>query len=90
MLPACILIVDDKPDVRLSLKVLLNHEFSKVLFADNPETLESLLKSTMVDVVLLDMNYTPGQTTGEEGLKSLRQIKRSFNTSSADDGLRWH
>jgi DNA-binding NtrC family response regulator len=76
MLPACILIVDDKPDVRLSLKVLLNREFSKVLFADNPETLENLLKSTMVDVVLLDMNYTPGQTTGEEGLKSLRQIKR--------------
>mgnify|MGYP001805883601 CR=1 FL=1 len=76
MISGCILIVDDKPDVRLSLKVLLNPEFEKVLLAVNPNEVPQLICSTPIDVVLLDMNYKAGQISGEEGLNCLQQIKR--------------
>ena len=72
-----ILIVDDKPDVRLSLRFLLaNHKYD-VLEASGLEEARALLKEQSVDLILLDMNYQLDTTSGEEGLSFLKSLKTS-------------
>lgn len=75
-LQGSILVVDDNRNIRVSLKYLLEGCFTKVLLVDNPELLPSLLRQEQVDVVLLDMNFSPGLNTGNEGLYWLKEIKR--------------
>lgn len=75
-LQGSILVVDDNRNIRVSLKYLLEGCFTKVLLLDNPELLPSLLQQEQVDVVLLDMNFSPGLNTGNEGLYWLKEIKR--------------
>lgn len=74
-LQGTILVVDDNRNILISLKYLLGDVFAKVLLVDNPELLPSLLRE-QINVVLLDMNFSPGLNTGNEGLYWLREIKR--------------
>lgn len=69
-----ILIVDDDEFIRLSLKVLLDEFFSTIESISSPEQIPAKLLSEYFDVILLDMNYTPGDISGKEGLKWLRWI----------------
>lgn len=69
-----ILIVDDDSAVRLSLRILLRRQGYETCEASSPEEAVALVRSTAVDLVLLDMNYSR-KTSGEEGLILLRQIK---------------
>jgi len=67
-----ILIVDDDESVLMVSKYLLSQQFSEVITLSDPELLNDILKVDKIDVALLDMNYTIGATTGEEGLDLLR------------------
>lgn len=69
-----ILIVDDDEFVRLSLKVLLDDNFSHIENIDNPKDIPIKFTSTSYDVVLLDMNFTKGDISGKEGKKWLEWI----------------
>lgn len=69
-----ILVVDDDDHVRLSLRVLLEDSYAIVDCISKPEQLISRFQSTMYDVVLLDMNFAPGVTSGSEGLQWLKWI----------------
>jgi len=69
-----ILIVDNSKSVLTALDMLLQSEFDSVLTLSNPNTLLSALYKNPIDVVLLDMNFTAGMNTGNEGLYWLRQI----------------
>lgn len=71
-----ILIVDDNKSVLASIELLLESEFSKVRTASNPNQISSLLTTQSVDVVILDMNFSAGINTGNEGLYWLRQIRQ--------------
>lgn len=70
-----ILIVDDNKSVLTSLELLLEDEFEKVETASNPNSILSVLDSRAVDLVLLDMNFSAGVNTGNEGLFWLRRIQ---------------
>ena len=71
-----ILIVDDKGDIRISLKFLLkNHNFN-IQEADNLSTAKNILNQQNIDLVLLDMNYEFDTTSGEEGLNFLREQQK--------------
>ncbi len=70
-----ILIVDDDEDVLITARMILRSEFTEILTENSPKKLESLLKSKDVDVVILDMNFKTGATSGNEGLFWLRKIK---------------
>ncbi|RFP64397.1 sigma-54-dependent Fis family transcriptional regulator [Hymenobacter lapidiphilus] len=72
---ACILVVDDEPDVLFALKLLLKTEVREVVTEKNPERLLSLLGQQPFDAVLLDMNYRSGQATGNEGFYWLGRIR---------------
>lgn len=69
-----ILILDDDRDVLESLELLLRSEAGSVSTMSDPRQLPSFLKPGMFDVVLLDMNFASGRTTGNEGIFWLKEI----------------
>ena len=70
------LIVDDDADVALSARLLLRPLFAEVIVAHDPAALPALLKAHDPDVILLDMNFARGQSSGAEGFKALEVIRR--------------
>lgn len=71
-----ILIVDDNKSVLTALEMLLLSVFKKVITISNPNRIPSLLESENIDVVLLDMNFSSGINTGNEGIYWLSEIKK--------------
>lgn len=69
-----ILLADDDEYVLLSLKLLLEPHFHSVVTIDNPERIPALLEREQFDVVVLDMNFRQGDTTGNQGLFWLKKI----------------
>ena len=55
-----ILIVDDDTDVLLSAELVLKKEFRRVATESDPRGLAAALRREPFDVVLLDMNFSPG------------------------------
>ena len=73
----CILVIDDRPDIRLSLVVLLEDHHYTVIEAYNPQIAQTKLKNHSIDLILLDMNYQLDTTSGEEGLTFLTWLQDS-------------
>ena len=73
----CILVIDDRPDIRLSLAVLLEDHHYTAIEADNPQIAQTKLKNHSIDLILLDMNYQLDTTSGEEGLTFLTWLQDS-------------
>jgi Response regulator containing CheY-like receiver, AAA-type ATPase, and DNA-binding domains len=71
-----ILVVDDNKNVLSALKILLNAHFGEVILLSSPNTLLATMREKNPDVVLLDMNYSTGINTGNEGLFWLSEVKR--------------
>lgn len=69
-----ILVVDDDKQVLKTLEFLLETEFEQVTTINNPNLLPTQLRTESFDVVLLDMNFTKGQNTGNEGIYWLNRI----------------
>ncbi|MFY8299747.1 sigma-54-dependent transcriptional regulator [Pseudoalteromonas sp. SS15] len=72
-----ILIVEDRGDVRLSLRFLLNNHCYEVFEAESPAVASELLHSHHIDLILLDMNFEFDTTSGEEGLAFLRKQQKT-------------
>ena len=71
-----ILIVDDDKDVLFTAKTILKAEFETILTESSPNRLETLIRSENIDIVILDMNFKAGNTSGNEGLFWLQEIKK--------------
>ena len=69
-----ILIVDDDPVIRTSLRMLLSNAGYSTDTADSPVRAMEVVRRSVPELVLLDMNFSRF-TTGHEGLTLLRQIK---------------
>ena len=72
-----ILIVDDDKQVLKTLEFLLETEYDYIKTIDNPNLLPSELRSEQYDVILLDMNFSKGQNTGNEGFYWLNRILKT-------------
>ena len=70
-----ILIVDDDNYVMLSIRIMLEQHYEDVRGINNPLQIESALDENHYDVVILDMNFSAGETSGKDGLNYLKQIK---------------
>ncbi|MDP4292636.1 MAG: sigma-54 dependent transcriptional regulator [Bacteroidota bacterium] len=73
-----LLVADDNKKILSALNLFLQFEFEVVQTISNPNRLISELRSINYDVVLLDMNFTAGVNTGNEGLYWLKEIKAQF------------
>ena len=69
-----VLVVDDDHDVLIAARLLLKKQFALVQTETNPENLPDLLGESHWDVILLDMNFSPGTNTGREGMQWLETI----------------
>jgi len=69
-----ILIVDDDEFVLLSIRLLLEPHFQNVQALGNPERIPAILEREQPDVVVLDMNFRQGDTSGNQGMFWLRRI----------------
>jgi len=72
---ARILILDDDPDVACAAQMLLRRRHGAVATLDDPARLDAFLAAGMPDVVLLDLNFTPGRIDGAEGLAVLDRLR---------------
>jgi DNA-binding NtrC family response regulator len=72
---AHILILDDDTDVAYAAQMLLRRRHGRVETLDDPARLPGLLTAGVPDVVLLDLNFTPGRIDGAEGLAVLDRLR---------------
>ncbi len=70
-----ILVVDDNKSILSAVEILLQDEFEEVVTIANPNQLPSMVDSSEFDLILLDMNFSAGVNTGNEGLYWLSRIK---------------
>ena len=75
-----ILVIDDQADVRLAATVALQQLGLHCLEAEGTEHALELLKSEHISLILLDMNYKLDTTSGEEGLRFLKQLNQLGST----------
>jgi two-component system, NtrC family, response regulator HydG len=92
--PGKILLVDDDQHVLYTARVVLKSHFETVRTESSPSQIRELLSKEHYDVVLLDMNFAPGATSGKEGLHWLKVIRELdpeagivMNTAYGDIGL---
>ena len=69
-----LLIVDDDDDVLTAARLLLRRRFAEVITCRRPERIPDLMARHAFDAVLLDMNFGPGESSGEQGLAWLERI----------------
>jgi DNA-binding NtrC family response regulator len=69
-----ILVVDDDDDILTAARLLLRRRFAEVVTCRRPERIPDLMKKHAFDVVLLDMNFGPGESSGKQGLEWLERI----------------
>ena len=69
-----ILIVDDDEDILTAGRLLLRREFASVTTCNDPERVPQLMAEKAFDAILLDMNFGPGESSGQQGLEWLNRI----------------
>lgn len=72
-----IIVVDDNKGVLSAVKLLLKNHFEHIVTLPSPITLPATLREENAQVVLLDMNFSSGLNTGNEGLYWLHEIKKA-------------
>lgn len=70
-----ILVVDDNPAILTAVKICLSGVFEQIITLSSPDNIITTLQQETVDVILLDMNFSLGVNTGQDGLFWLQTIK---------------
>ena len=71
-----ILVVDDNAAILTAMKYLMADIFEEVLTTTQPDDILKLMAQQSIDMVLLDMNFSLGVNSGQEGLFWLRIIRK--------------
>jgi DNA-binding NtrC family response regulator len=72
-----VLVVEDQPAVASALRVLFDlHDIESVV-ASGPDEAVRLAQRGDVGVVVQDMNFTPGATSGAEGVALFRRVRQA-------------
>ncbi len=69
-----VLIVDDNDDLLMALRIFLSRHFEQIDTLRNPNLILSTLERKPYDIILLDMNFTAGIASGNEGIFWLNKI----------------
>jgi len=69
-----LLIIDDDLGVLYTAKMILKSHYETVITESNPVAAIDKLKKQKYDIVILDMNFRSGATSGAEGIDWLKKI----------------
>lgn len=69
-----VLVIDDDEDILLAARLFLKKYFAVVHTEKSPKAIPTLLKNEDYDVILLDMNFARGESSGKEGFYWLNKI----------------
>ena len=69
-----ILVVDDDEDILTSTQLLLKNTFAQVVLCSEVTRIPVLMSRDNFDVILLDMNFGAGESSGRQGLYWLEKI----------------
>jgi len=69
-----ILIIDDNEELLVAFRLTLGPYFNEIRTASSPSQIPSILEGETFDVILLDMNFTAGLNTGNEGFYWMKRI----------------
>ena len=67
-----LMLVDDDPDIRTAGQLLLERQWPQIETYPDPESMPAA--SSRPRVILLDMNFVPGESDGQHGLNWLKQL----------------
>lgn len=70
-----ILVVDDNPDILIALDLLLSLHGYQVMTADNKKQALLIVSHQNIDLVIQDMNFAQGLTSGDEGKSLFLELK---------------
>ncbi len=76
--PPRILVIDDQPDVRDALRLLLKTAGYGMVGAASPEEGLACLRGDSFTAVMVDMNYGRDTTSGQEGLALITQVAEQW------------
>jgi two-component system, NtrC family, response regulator HydG len=69
-----VLVIDDDKDVLFTAKLIMKGLFERVDTLERPGSIPEYLTSCKYDVIVLDMNFSRGSTSGKEGLEWIGRI----------------
>jgi len=69
-----ILVIDDNKSILSAIELLLKGICAQVITLSGPQNMMETLRKNPIDVILLDMNFSAGINSGNEGLYWLQQI----------------
>jgi two-component system, NtrC family, response regulator HydG len=72
-----VLIIDDDQAVLYTAKMVLKQLFTQIKTASHPSEVMPLLEKEHYDVILLDMNFAQGKTSGQEGLFWIKEMLKA-------------
>lgn len=76
MIPATLLIIDDNKSDQTALKEVLRNEVATIISITGPNRIHEILQKTEIDIALLDINFSAGVNSGNEGLFWMREIQK--------------
>jgi len=77
-----ILIVDDNEELLIAFRFFLSKHFDVIDTLKNPNLIHESLRKETYDIVLLDMNFSAGVNSGNEGFYWMKQILEKDSTAS--------
>ncbi len=69
-------VVDDNPAILTAVKISLGKAFERIITLSSPDSILLTLGQEKVDVILLDMNFSLGVNSGQDGLIWLSAIRK--------------
>jgi len=77
-----ILIVDDNEELLIAFKFFLSKHFEKIDTIKTPNLIHEYIQKNNYDIVLLDMNFSAGINTGNEGIYWMKRILEADKNAS--------
>jgi len=77
-----ILIIDDNQEALIALDMYLSKHFTHIQTERNPNLIPNLARTNDFDIIILDMNFSAGINTGNEGLFWLNEILKIDPTAA--------
>lgn len=71
-----ILVVDDNPAILTAVKICLGGVFERIITLSRPDAILPTIQQEPIDAILLDMNFSLGVNSGQEGMMWLSAIHR--------------